>query len=220
MTRCDECGSRFAAGSSRMAALCPECAHRLYGYAACAHVFIDGCCVKCSWDGAVSTYLSARRDAGAGKTDDAFAIDKAGARAQSRPMEIATQLALFLENKPGTLAAVCDALAKANINIYALTVSDTVDHSVVRMVVSDTVRAQAIFEEHGTLVVDNEVLIVEMNNQPGRLSDIARKLSAADVNIEYAYLAAAAGEPTGLMVLRPSNVTRALEVLGGGGKTD
>ena len=52
-------------------------------------------------------------------------------------MEITTKLALFLANKPGTLAAVCDALAAERINIFGLTISDTVDHAVVRMVVSD-----------------------------------------------------------------------------------
>ncbi len=133
-------------------------------------------------------------------------------------MEIATQLALFLENKPGTLAAVCDELAKANINIYALTVSDTVDHSVVRMVVSDTRRALSIFEEHGTLVVENDVLTMQIGNQPGRLSEIARSLASAGVNIEYAYLAVGAGSQGGLMVLRPSDVARAQQVLGGGEK--
>ena len=130
-------------------------------------------------------------------------------------MEIATQLALFLENKPGTLAAVCDELAKASINIYALTISDTVDHSVVRMVVSDTRRALEIFEEHGTLVVDNEVLTMEISNQPGRLSEIARSLSSAGVNIEYAYLATGSASQGGLLVLRPSDVPRALQVLKG-----
>ena len=53
-------------------------------------------------------------------------------------MHIATQLALFLENKPGTLARVCEALEQAKINIFAVSTSDTIDHSVVRMVVSDT----------------------------------------------------------------------------------
>ncbi len=130
-------------------------------------------------------------------------------------MEIATQLALFLENKPGTLAAVCDELARANINIHALTVSDTVDHSVVRMVVSDTRRALQIFEEHGTLVVDNDVLTMEISNQPGRLADIARNLSAAGINIEYAYLATGSASQGGLLVLRASDVQRALQVLGG-----
>jgi hypothetical protein len=62
-------------------------------------------------------------------------------------MEITTQLALFLANKPGTLAAVCDALAAEKINIFGLTISDTVDHAVVRMVVSDYKKALSIFEE-------------------------------------------------------------------------
>ena len=75
-------------------------------------------------------------------------------------MEVSTQLALFLANKPGTLAAVCDALAAEEINIFGLTISDTVDHAVVRMVVSDPKRALTIFEEHGTLVVENQVLML------------------------------------------------------------
>jgi len=53
-------------------------------------------------------------------------------------MKIVKQLALFLENKPGTLSKVCDALAAAKINIYAISVSDAVDHAVVRMVVDDS----------------------------------------------------------------------------------
>ena len=128
-------------------------------------------------------------------------------------MEIATQLALFLENQPGTLAAVCDELAKAEVNILALTISDTVDHSVVRMVVSDTDRALAIFEEHGTLVVENEVLLFEIDNQPGSLSRIAHDLAGAEVNIEYAYLATGAENQRGLMVLRVSDAEKALSVL-------
>src|SRR5262249_18071044 len=127
-------------------------------------------------------------------------------------MEIVTQLALFLENKPGTLAAVCDALAAADINIFALTISDTVDHSVVRMVVNDTRRALNIFEEHGTLVVDNEVLMIEHDNKPGTLGAIAKKLADAGVNIEYAYLASSPQSSRGLLILRPNNVERAQEI--------
>ena len=128
-------------------------------------------------------------------------------------MEIVTQLALFLENHPGTLAKVCDALAAEKINIIALTISDTVDHSVVRMVVSDTRRALSIFEEHGTLVVENEVLLIEHENHPGALSDIAKKLSAKKVNIEYAYLSGSPRAKRGLLILRPNNVKKAYEVL-------
>ena len=69
-------------------------------------------------------------------------------------MQITSQLALFLDNRPGTLARVCDALACAKINIYAITTSDTVDHSVLRMILSDPRKALVLFEEHGTLVVE------------------------------------------------------------------
>src|ERR1700740_562561 len=72
----------------------------------------------------------------------------------SRPralMQITKQLAIFLDNRPGTFARVADALAAAKINIYAISTSDTVDHSVVRLVVNDYRRALHLFEEHGTL---------------------------------------------------------------------
>jgi hypothetical protein len=128
-------------------------------------------------------------------------------------MEIATQLALFLANQPWTLAAVCDALAAENINIFGLTISDTVDHAVVRMVVSDHVRALSIFEEHGTLVVENEVLMLEHDNKPGTLSQIAKRLAAEKVNIEYAYLASAPNAEKGLLILRPNNLKKAFEIL-------
>jgi hypothetical protein len=128
-------------------------------------------------------------------------------------MEIGTQLALFLENQPGTLAAVCDELASAGINILALTISDTVDHSVVRMIVSDTRQALHIFEEHGTLVIENEVLLIEIDNQPGSLSRIAHRLSGVGVNIEYAYLATGQISEKGLLVLRASDAGKALKAL-------
>ena len=128
-------------------------------------------------------------------------------------MQIGTQLALFLENRPGTLARVCDALHTAKINIYALSISDTVDHSVVRMVVSDTRKALLLFEEHGTLVVDSEVLMIEGDNRPGTLARIAHKFADAGINIEYAYCATPYSAKKGLLVARVSNAKKALKVL-------
>ncbi len=64
-------------------------------------------------------------------------------------METATQLAVFLSNRPGALARVCDSLGDAGINIHALTISDSVDHSVVRMVVSDPTKALMLLGERG-----------------------------------------------------------------------
>lgn len=128
-------------------------------------------------------------------------------------MEITTQLALFLDNRPGMLARICDALAKAKINIYAISTSDTVDHSVVRMVLSDWRKALHLFEEHGTLVVESEVLMIDGDNRPGSLARIAHKLAGAKINIEYAYCATSPDARKGLLILRVSNAKKALKVL-------
>ncbi|MGO8698620.1 MAG: ACT domain-containing protein [Limisphaerales bacterium] len=128
-------------------------------------------------------------------------------------MQITKQLALFLENRPGTLARVCDALAAEKINIYAVSTSDTVDHIVVRMVVSDPARALFVFEAHGTLVVEDEVLMIEGDNKPGTLAKLAHKLADAKVNIEYAYCATPPDAKRGLMIVRVSNAKKAMQVL-------
>src|SRR5437870_3080698 len=104
-------------------------------------------------------------------------------------MQLTKQLALFLDNRPGVLALVCDAFAAAKINIYAISTSDTVDHIVIRMVVSDWRKALTLCEEHGTLVVETEVLMIEGDNRPGSLAKISHKLAAAKINIDYAYCA-------------------------------
>lgn len=128
-------------------------------------------------------------------------------------MQITKQLALFLDNRPGTLARLAAELAKARLNIYAVSTSDTVDHSVVRLVVSDYRKALHLFEEHGTLVVEDDVLMVEGSNQPGELARIALKLAKAKVNIEYCYSATPATARKGVLVMRVSNPKKALQAL-------
>ena len=128
-------------------------------------------------------------------------------------MESATQLAVFLANRPGALARVCDALAKAEINIHALATSDTIDHSVVRMVVSDPTKALMLLGERGVLAFENDVLMIDAPNEMGVLGKIADALSRAEVNIEYAYFATSGISPKGLIVLRPSDVEKAQRAL-------
>jgi hypothetical protein len=128
-------------------------------------------------------------------------------------MQITKQLAIFLDNRPGMLADVCDALGEAKVNIFAISTSDTVDHIVIRMVVSDSRRAMLVFEEHGTLVVEDEVLMIEGDNKPGSLALISRKLAKAKVNIEYAYCATSPSAKKGLLILRASNAKKALKAL-------
>ncbi|HEU5122528.1 MAG TPA: amino acid-binding protein [Verrucomicrobiae bacterium] len=128
-------------------------------------------------------------------------------------MQITKQLALFLDNRPGTLARLADALSEAKVNIYAISTSDTIDHSVIRLVVDNYRKAMELFEEHGTLVVEDDVLMVSGDNKPGSLARIAHKLAAGKVNIEYAYCATPPNAKKGLMILRVSDAKKALKVL-------
>src|SRR5499427_136134 len=128
-------------------------------------------------------------------------------------LETATQLAIFLENRHGALARVCEALAKAGINIHAMTVSDTVDHSVIRMVVSDPTKALMLLGERGVLAFENDVLCIDASNEMGVLGKIADALSRADVNIEYSYFASSGTSPKGIIVLRASDNEKARRAL-------
>ena len=128
-------------------------------------------------------------------------------------IETATQLAVFLGNRPGALSRVCTELAAAEINSHALATSDTIDHAVVRMVVSDPTKALMILGERGVLALENDVLMIESNNEPGVLASIADRLAKAGINIEYAYLASSPKSQQGLMILRPSDVEKAHRAL-------
>ena len=128
-------------------------------------------------------------------------------------MQLANQLALFLDNRPGTLARVCDALSDAKINIYAISTSDTVDHSVIRLIVDNYRKALQVFESRGTLAVEDDVLMIEGNNQPGALARIAHKLASAKVNIEYGYCATPPNAKKGLLILRVKDAKKALKIL-------
>jgi hypothetical protein len=128
-------------------------------------------------------------------------------------MHITKQLAVFLDNRPGSLARLCDALAAAKVNIYAITSSDTVDHIVVRLVLSDPKKAREVFDHHNVLTVETEVLMIDGDNKPGSLARIAHKLSAAKINIEYCYCATSPQAKKGLLILRASDTRKALKVL-------
>jgi hypothetical protein len=130
-------------------------------------------------------------------------------------MKTVEQLALFLENKPGTLAKVCEALAKAKINIFAISVSDAVDHAVVRIVVNNPQKALHLLGEHGVLVVERDVLMIEGSNKPGELASIAAKLAKHKINIEYAYSATPTNASMGAMILRVDNPRKATRFLKG-----
>jgi hypothetical protein len=82
------------------------------------------------------------------------------------------------------------------------------------MVVSDPTKALMLLGERGVLALETEVLMIETENHPGALGRIAERLAEAEVNIEYAYMAATLNSPNGLMILRPDDVEKAHKVVG------
>ena len=123
------------------------------------------------------------------------------------------QLAIFLANRPGTLAQVCAALAEKDVNILALTVSDTIDHAVVRMVVDRPMEATHLLGEAGMLVVESDVVVVDVENRPGALAELALKCADAGLNIEYAYCTAHSDQDKSMFVLRTRDIEKATTAL-------
>lgn len=126
-------------------------------------------------------------------------------------MQIVKQLSIFLENKPGVLGRLCQTFAKEKVNIEGLSISDTVDHAVVRLVTSNVRKAREILETAGVLVVETDVIVLTLADKPGMLAQVAGKLAKAKINIEYAY---GTTEATGgQLVLRVSDAKKAAKVL-------
>jgi hypothetical protein len=128
-------------------------------------------------------------------------------------VRVEKQLSIFLENRPGGMARICGTLAEAGINILALTVHDTVDHAIVRMVADRPVKALLILEQLGVYILESDVIVLDLENEPGALAEVARKLARADINIEYAYCTAAQNQKSGCLVLRSDEPDRAIELL-------
>ena len=126
-------------------------------------------------------------------------------------MPTVQQLSLFMKNEPGILSEVCQTLASRNINIRAMSISDTVDHAVVRLIVDDPDQAVHLLGERGVLVVETELLALELSNRPGTLAEAVQKLAEAGINVEYAY-GSGAGDQCVVMI-RVLDVNRAMAVL-------
>jgi hypothetical protein len=129
-------------------------------------------------------------------------------------MRVERQLTLILDNRPGVLAKVCGDLAQAKINIKGIYVENLVDHSAVRVVVDDPDKATHLLGESGVLLFENEVVAVSIDNKPGALIAVARRLGTARVNIDYMY-GSTPDRGKATIFLRVNNVKRAQEALKG-----
>ena len=128
-------------------------------------------------------------------------------------VKVEKQLSIFLENRPGLLAKICGTLADAGINILALSIHDTVDHAIVRLLADRPVKALLILEQLGLYILESDVVVLELDNRPGALGEVARKLARADINIEYAYCSATSRQGDGCLILKSDDQDRAIELL-------
>ncbi len=97
------------------------------------------------------------------------------------------QIAVFLENKSGRLAEITKVLADNDINIRALSVADTADFGILRVIVNDTDKAKNVLKQNGFTVSVAEVVAVEVADRSGGLSEVLEVISSANINVEYMY---------------------------------
>ena len=123
------------------------------------------------------------------------------------------QLSVFLENRAGRLAEVTHTLAEAGINIRALSLADTSDFGILRLIVDDVDKGVQALRETGHTVSLTEVLAVEVPDHPGGLAGILDKLSAANLNVEYMYAFVCRATEKAVVVFRFEDVDHAVATL-------
>ena len=121
------------------------------------------------------------------------------------------QIAIFLENKSGRLADISHTLSKNEINIRALSLADTADFGILRLVVSDTEKAAKVLKEDGFTVGITEVMAVEVPDRPGSLDAILQVVHKAQLNVEYMYAFTKQSGETGLLLFRFDDPEAALK---------
>ena len=126
------------------------------------------------------------------------------------------QVSAFVENKPGRLAEMLQVLKDAGVNIRALSVADTADFGVIRMILSDTEKGLEVLRGAGVTARSSDVLRVEVPDVPGGLLEhVARPLNDGGVSIEYLYAFVDPAPGKATVVLKADNIEKALRILGG-----
>jgi len=128
---------------------------------------------------------------------------------------IATQFSVFLVNKPGVLANVCNELARAKVNILAMTMMDSMEHGVLRLVPENTEKTRMVIAALNVPAAETSVLVVELPNRPGALADVCTRLAEGHVNISYAYVTTGAKGGKAKVVLKVADEKKAVKLLSG-----
>jgi hypothetical protein len=123
------------------------------------------------------------------------------------------QISIFLENKSGRLAEITEILAKNGINIRALSLADTADFGILRLIVDDIEKTSRLLKEGGFTVAKNEVVAVVLPDRPGGLAGILSVLQSQSVNVEYMYAFVRKSGGDAVLIFRFDEIERAIDAL-------
>lgn len=123
------------------------------------------------------------------------------------------QISVFLENRAGRLAEVTHTLAEAGINIRALSLADTSDFGILRMIVCDPEKAKTVLKGKGFTIGRTSVVAVEVPDNPGGLDSVLQAVSEHGINVEYMYALVQRDVDSAIMIFRFDKADRAVEVL-------
>ena len=123
------------------------------------------------------------------------------------------QLTVFVENKQGTVVTLTDTLSKNNINLRALSIAETQDFGILRLIVNDEAAAEKILAEEGYLIKITDVVGVKIGDAPGKLTAALKVLNENEINIEYLYAFMARTEKHAYVVIRVEDNDKAEKVL-------
>lgn len=123
------------------------------------------------------------------------------------------QLTVFVQNQKGTVVAVTDILSKNNVNLRALSIAETQDFGILRLIVNDENTAEKVLTENGYLIKVIDVVGVKISDEPGKLTEALDVLDKANINVEYLYAFMARTEKHAYVVLRVEDNTVAETVL-------
>ncbi len=123
------------------------------------------------------------------------------------------QISIFIENKKGSLAEVTEFIAKSNINLKALSIADTQDFGILRIITDNPDKARDILKSEGYTVTATSVLAVALTDSPGSMAAILGVLSKADVSVEYTYAFMSNVEGRAYMIFRVDNNDKASKAL-------
>ncbi|MFP4194024.1 MAG: ACT domain-containing protein [Desulfosalsimonas sp.] len=124
-----------------------------------------------------------------------------------------TQISVFMENRSGRLARITTTLGHSGVNIRAMSLADTSDFGILRLIVSDVEKAHRVLKQQGFLVRTAEVVAVAIPDVPGALGNLLAIMEHADLNVEYMYAFVEKARDQAILIFRFDDMDRAIDVM-------